>query len=160
MPDLSNSVRPGLHGDTTYLLPWQSFPITYLGIPLAIRKLRKNDMQPLIDKVAKRLPSWKSNLLNKAGRTVLIRCTLSAIPTHTALAVRISPWAIQCTDKIRRGFLWTRAASAKGGHFLLAWPRVCCPLELGGLSIMDLERFGYALRMRWLWLRKTGLSRP
>ena len=68
------------------------FPITYLGIPLGIRKLNKKDLQPLVDKVAKRLPSWKANLLNKAGRTVLIKSTLSAIPTHTALAVKISPW--------------------------------------------------------------------
>jgi hypothetical protein len=81
------------------------FPITYLGIPLGIKKLKKNDMQPLVDKVAKRLSSWKANLLNKAGHTVLIKSTLSAIPTHTALAVRISPWAIQCIDKIRKGFL-------------------------------------------------------
>jgi len=68
------------------------FPITYLGIPLGIKKLKKKDLQPLVDKVAKRLPSWKENLLNKAGRTVLIKSTLSAIPTHTALAVKISPW--------------------------------------------------------------------
>ena len=61
------------------------FPITYLGIPLGIKKLKKIDMQPLIDKVAKRLPSWKANLLNKAGRTVLIKSTLSAIPTHTVV---------------------------------------------------------------------------
>ena len=62
------------------------FPITYLGIPLGIRKLNKKDLQPLVDKVAKRLPSWKANLLNKAGRAVLIKST------HTALAVKISPW--------------------------------------------------------------------
>ena len=135
------------------------FPITYLGIPLGLRKLRKNELQPLVDKVANRLPSWKANLLNKAGRTVLIKSTLSAIPTHTALAVKISPWTIKCIDKIRRGFLWRGAASAKGVQCLLAWPRVCRPPEHGGLGIVDLECFGYALRMRWLWLRKTDPSR-
>ena len=126
------------------------FPITYLGIPLGLRKLQKNELQPLVDKVANRLPSWKANLLNKAGRTVLIKSTLSAIQTHTALAVKICPWTIKCIDKICRGFLWRGAASAKGGHCLLAWPRVCRPPELGGLGIVDLECFGYALRMRWL----------
>ena len=25
---------------------------------------------------------------------------------------------------------------------------------------MDLQLFGYALRMRWLWFRKTDASRP
>jgi hypothetical protein len=51
------------------------FPITYLGIPLGLRRLRKNELQLLVDKVAKRLPSWKANLLNRAGRTVLIKST-------------------------------------------------------------------------------------
>lgn len=36
----------------------------------------------------------------------------------------------------------------------MAWLRVCGPLDLGGLGIVDLQRFGYALRMRWLWQRR------
>jgi hypothetical protein len=26
--------------------------------------------------------------------------------------------------------------------------------------VLDLERFGWALRIRWLWLQKTDTSRP
>ena len=69
----------------------EPFPIRYLGIPLGLRRLAKNDLQPLIDKVANRLPTWKAGLLNKAGRAVLIKSMLSAIPTHMALAVSLSP---------------------------------------------------------------------
>ena len=32
--------------------------------------------------------------------------------------------------------------------------------ELVGLGIMDLNLFGYALRMRWLWFKKTDAARP
>jgi len=135
------------------------FPIQYLGIPLGLTKLSKSTLQPLVDKVANRLPAWKANLLNRAGRAVLIKSTLSAIPTHTAMAVNISSRAIKCIDNIRRGFLWTGANSAKGGHCLLAWPKVCRPPELGGLGLVDLQRFGYALRLRWLWLRRTDDTR-
>ena len=129
------------------------FPIRYLGIPLGLRQLSKADLQPLVDKVANRLPTWKAGLLNRAGRTILIKSTLSAIPTHTALAINLSPWVIKRIDNCRRGFLWKGAQSARGGHCLLAWPRVCRPPELGGLGIVDLQRFRYALRMRWLWPR-------
>jgi hypothetical protein len=31
--------------------------------------LKKGDLLPLVDAVADRLPSWKANLMNKAGRT-------------------------------------------------------------------------------------------
>ena len=57
------------------------FPIHYLGIPLGLRRLSKAALQPLVDKVANRLPFWKAGLLNRAGRIVLIKSTLSAIPT-------------------------------------------------------------------------------
>lgn len=136
------------------------FPITYLGIPLALRKLGNAELQPLVDKVASRLPTWKANLQNRAGRTVLIKSTLSAIPTHIALVINISPLAIKCIDKRRRTFLWKGADSVRGGHCLLAWPKVCRLPELGGLGIVDLELFGYALRLRWLWVRRPDDERP
>ena len=138
----------------------EPFPICYLGIPLGLKCLTKDDLQPLVDKVVNRLQAWKARFLTKAGRAVLIKSTLSAIPTHTALAINLSPWVIKCIDNCRRNFLWKGNGDAKGGYCLLAWPRVCRPLELGGLGIIDLQKFGYALRMRWLWLRRTDDQRP
>jgi hypothetical protein len=38
-----------------------------------------------------------------------------------------------------------------GGHYLVMWPKAARPKALGGLGILDLERFGRALRLRWLW---------
>ena len=114
----------------------------------------------MIDKVSDRLPSWKSKLLSKAGRAVLVKSTLSAIPVHTAMVVDLSPWAVKCIDKKRRTFLRKGSDEVKGGHCMLAWPKVCRPPELGGLGFLDLQLFGYALRMRWLWLKRTDDSRP
>jgi len=51
------------------------FPIQCLGIPLGLKQLSKATMQPLVD----RLPSWKAGLLNRAGRTVLIKSTFSLV---------------------------------------------------------------------------------
>jgi hypothetical protein len=31
---------------------------------------------------------------------------------------------------------------------------------LGELGILNLEKMGWALHMRWLWLKKTDSSRP
>jgi hypothetical protein len=38
---------------------------------------------------------------------------------------------------------------------LLAWPKVCHPVELGGLGISNVQNLNWALRMRWIWLQKT-----
>jgi hypothetical protein len=43
---------------------------------------------------------------------------------------------------------------------LVAWGKVCRPLNLGGLGISSLQELCWALRMRWLWLQKTESGRP
>lgn len=40
------------------------------------------------------------------------------------------------------------------------WKTVCSPLVKGGLGIQDLQRFGRALRLRWLWLAWSQPNRP
>lgn len=57
--------------------------------------------------MAARIPAWKGKLLNLAGRATLTAVTLSAVPTHTAIAVCLSPWAVGQIDKKRRAFLWS-----------------------------------------------------
>jgi hypothetical protein len=42
----------------------------------------------------------------------------------------------------------------------VGWQRVCRAPDLGGLGIRNLEVMGWALNMRWLWLRKTQPTRP
>jgi hypothetical protein len=36
------------------------FSIKYLGVPLHHSKLRKEDLQPVIDKIVKRIAGWKA----------------------------------------------------------------------------------------------------
>ena len=59
-------------------------------------------------------------------------------------------------QQLQKGLPLAGRSISKGGHCLLAWPRVCKPTELEGL---DLQLFHYALHMRWLWLRRTDNSR-
>lgn len=133
----------------------QEFPVRYLGVPLSIFKLTKADEQPIIDKIAARLPHWKGNLLTVAGRSALVTATLSAMPVHTAIALPLSPWAIERIDKLRRAFLWAGSDSVAAGKCKVAWETVCRPRDLGGLGIADLRRAGVALRVRWQWLRRV-----
>ena len=58
-----------------------SFPCRYLGLQLHTRSLRKVHVQPLIERIAQRLPGWKGKWLNRAGRLALVSSILSAMPT-------------------------------------------------------------------------------
>uniref|UniRef100_A0A0A9H1T8 Reverse transcriptase zinc-binding domain-containing protein n=1 Tax=Arundo donax TaxID=35708 RepID=A0A0A9H1T8_ARUDO len=43
---------------------------------------------------------------------------------------------------------------------MVAWEKVCRPVELGGLGILNLCHLGQTLLMRWQWLSRTDLDRP
>jgi hypothetical protein len=100
--------------------------------------------------------------MTRAGRAVLVKTKMSAVPVHTAIATAsaISPWAINMIDKKRRAFLWKGTTAVSGGQCRLAWPRVCRPTALGGLGFPNLELMGLALRLRWLWMKRTEIDKP
>jgi len=131
-----------------------------LGLPLHFKRLARVEVQPLVEKVAARLPTWKEKFLNKAGRLKLLNAVLTSIPVHFLTVFAINKWAIKRIDKIRRSFLWKGSAEANGGHCLVRWAKVMRPKKFGGLGVLDLELFGRALRLRWLWLEWTDQERP
>jgi hypothetical protein len=144
------------------LLPCElaSFPCKYLGLPLSLKKLTNEQVQPIIDRIADQLPGWKANLMTKIGRKVQVQFVLTGMLIYVFMAIDFPPWAIKAVDKIRHGFLWKGRRDVQGGHCLVAWVKVCRPIKLGGLGIADLKSLGWALRMRWLWLQKTEPDRP
>lgn len=140
--------------------PIKNFPCTYLGLPLHLRKLGRVEVQPLVEKVAARLPTWKGRFLNKCGRLRLVNAVLTSIPVHFLSVFVLKKWAIRKIDKVKRSFLWKGVADANGGHCLVRWAKTSCPKKFGGLGILDLELFSRALRLRWLWLEWVEQDRP
>ena len=74
---------------------------------------------------------------------------------YLLLALDLPSGPLQAIDKIRRGFLWKGRKDVRGGHCLIAWPKVTRPPDLGGLGISNLQNLGWTLRLRWLWLEKA-----
>jgi hypothetical protein len=56
------------------------FPMNYLGVPLHHSKLRKEDIQPVVDKILKRAGGWRGKLLSHAAKLELVRSVLASIP--------------------------------------------------------------------------------
>jgi hypothetical protein len=134
-------------------------PLTYLGIPLTVGRPTASQLQPVVDKTAGMLPSWKSKLMNKAGRLAFVKSMLSAIPIHQIMALKTPKKIRKLFEKMQRGFLWEGKTEANGGNCHVNWRTVSRPISLGGLGVQDIERASLALRLRWQWFAKTDRDR-
>jgi hypothetical protein len=134
-----------------------AFPGKYLGPPLHFCRLRKVDIQPLIDKITGKLSGWFGKNLARPGRITLAKSVLMATAVYHAMVLPLPKWARDKINKIARNFISAGddGDHASGGHALVNWKTVCMPKELGGLGMPDLEHTGRVLRLRWPWLRWT-----
>jgi hypothetical protein len=86
----------------------------------------------------------------------------SSIPTHFLTVYELPKWAIKDIDRFRRSFLWRGEDpdGVQGGHCLVNWATCMRPRKWGRLGIKDLEKFGWALRLRWLRYSWDTVERP
>jgi hypothetical protein len=126
-------------------------PCTYLGLSLSLKKLRKDDLQLVLDKLACKLSFWKAKLLTIDGRVAYVQIVMTASVIYHLMALDVDPWFVQAVDRLRRGFLWAGKVDTRGGCCLVAWEKVCEPKYLGGLGFHNLRKLNAALCARWLW---------
>jgi hypothetical protein len=114
----------------------------------------------VVKAATKIVPAWQRSLMARAGRRVLVQTVMAARPVHHLLVTEAPCWLIEEVEIGLRGFLWAGEERANGGQCLVAWPKVCRPLELGGLGIKNMRLQSLALRVRWEWLQRTDTARP
>ena len=98
------------------------YPVKYLGIPLSLRRLSGEALQPVVDRIADKLPTWKAAMMPRAGRLALIRSVLAAIPLHQLIVLSLNKKALKQVNKILRGFLCVgrpAATLARARHAVL-----------------------------------------
>jgi hypothetical protein len=127
-----------------------SFPITYLGLPITIGRLRIIHLQPILDRAATKLSGWQGDLMNIGGCKELVKTVLSSLATYLLTAMKPPKRFYKEMDKMRQKFLWAGNQQLHGGKCKVEWPRVCRPLHRDGLGIVDLECFSRSLHLRWL----------
>jgi hypothetical protein len=72
----------------------EEFPIQYLGVSLHHSKLKREDIQSVVDKILKRAADWREKLLNHAAKLELVRSVLDSIPLYLLSIIKFPKWEI------------------------------------------------------------------
>ena len=107
-----------------------SWPLKYLGLPLGGNPRALNFWNPVIEKVEKRLQSWKKAYLSRGGRLTLIRAVLESIPIYYLSLFRIPIGVAKSLEQCMRNFLWEGSEEGWKDH-LIRWELVARSKEKG-----------------------------
>lgn len=122
----------------------------YLGVPLLHQRVTKRTYSAIIEKVNKRLVSWKRKTLSLAGRVTLIKSVTSVIPTYVMQTRRIPSAVCEPLDKINRDFLWGSSEECRRTH-LVNLEKVTLSEKEGGLGIRRSGPMNQALLCKAAW---------
>ena len=135
-----------------------NLPFTYLGLPIGGSPSHLHLWKPIIDRMEKKLSSWKGSLLSLGGRATLIKASLSSLPQYFMSLFPIPVGIADKIIKIQRQFMWCGSAEKKRFMAPVAWSEIEKPKALGGLGIGNLLQHNMALLFKWVWRYLTEPS--
>jgi len=122
----------------------------YLGFPLIKGRVSQNIYNNVVDKVSKRLATWKGNILNKAGRACLVKSITTTIPIYTTQLHYLPSYVCTRLDKMTRSFLWGGDGLSRTWNHV-NWNMVTIPKRFGCLGIREDILTNLALLGKLVW---------
>jgi hypothetical protein len=121
-----------------------SFPFRYLGVPLHHDKLRREDIQPVVDKIINRVPGYKGKLMSYSARLTLLKACLASIPIYLMSDIMFPKWAIKAINSQMSNYFWN---DQEGNHkyHLANWQSLRQRKEARGLGIPDMKELHLCL---------------
>ncbi|XP_061362932.1 uncharacterized protein LOC133306628 [Gastrolobium bilobum] len=119
----------------------------YLGVPLHHKRLTKNSFKFVLDRVHRRLSSWNQSSLSLAGRSVLAKAVLEALPSYAMQSAVVPSGICSEIEKLTRSFIWGSTKEHRKTH-LVSWKKICRPKKEGGLGFREQNQVNKAFSMK------------
>ena len=112
----------------------------YLGLPTVVGRQKKASFNYIKDRVWGKLQGWKEKLLSQAGKEVLLKVVIQAIPTFAMSRFRLPVGLCQDIEMLAHRFWWGQRGERRKIHWK-KWEVLCKPKEEGGMGFKDLCKF-------------------
>jgi hypothetical protein len=126
-----------------------TLPFKYLGVLLHVERLKREDIQPLVDKLIKRVAGWRGRLLAYSSRLTLIKSCLASVPVYLLSFIKFPKWAIRLLETQMTHCLWNNSEECHMYH-LANWQHVAMEKDFGGLGVPNLRDLNICLLGSWV----------
>ena len=112
---------------------------------------RKATFAYIKDRVWQKINSWSGKCLSKAGREVMIKSVLQAIPAYVMSIFQLPHTLIDSIEKMLNSFWWGNGKTTQRGIHWMNWEKLSAPKIHGGMGFKDLSAFNLAMLGKQGW---------
>ena len=108
----------------------------YLGLPAVVGKKKKTSFNYIKERVWSKLQGWKEKLLSQAGREILLKAVVQAIPTFAMSCFKLPVGLCDEIEALIRKFYWGQKGEQRKVHWK-RWDVLCKPKAEGGMGFKE-----------------------
>ncbi|GER37118.1 RNA-directed DNA polymerase (reversetranscriptase)-related family protein [Striga asiatica] len=98
-----------------------------------------------------RLVSWKNRFLSTAGKEILLKSVINAMPIFTMSYFYLPKGIFQVLQSLSASFWWSKGDNMQPGMHWKKWNAITIPKQDGGLGFHDILLFNEALILKQIW---------
>ncbi|MCO5591071.1 hypothetical protein L7F22_045048 [Adiantum nelumboides] len=133
----------GEHQGFTWVAPGQT--CRYLGFHVGLEVSSRQQFEPVLASIRRKLCNWASMHLSLAGRALVVNQVLLARVWFTTSCWTLYSRALSRLRCLVRNFLWGGSDGTRDTRPQVSWRTVILPRQEGGLGIIDPEMQSAAL---------------